>query len=56
MTIKERIESYYINGYGFPKKYYTDTNLDNFVKKGTLTQEEADAMKAKKAGNTVEGE
>lgn len=48
MTISERIESYYIRGYGFPKKYYTDNDLDKFVKRNMITQEQANKIKALK--------
>lgn len=48
MTILERIKEYYINGYGFPKKYYSDGDLEKFVEKGLITSEQADLIKGSK--------
>ena len=48
MTLIEKIEEYYIKGYGFPVKYYTDKNLDKFVKNNIITKEQAKAIKEKK--------
>ena len=42
------IRKYYLEGYGYPKRYYSDTDLDKFVSKGMLTKEQAESLKAKK--------
>lgn len=42
------IRKYYIEGYGYPKKYYTDVDLDKFVVKGMITQQQSDELKAEK--------
>lgn len=55
MNWYERIRSYYIDGYGFPKKYYTDKNLASLVKMGKITQEQADQIKAEKAAKETGG-
>ncbi len=48
MTIAERIKEYYINGYGFPKKYYSDGDLDSFAAKNIISADEAARIKAVK--------
>ena len=48
------IRKYYIEGYGYPKKYYTDVDLDKFVVKGMITQQQSDELKAEK-GSDKEG-
>ena len=39
------IKKYYLEGYGYPKRYYSDTDLDKFVSKGMLTKEQAELKK-----------
>ena len=48
MALYDKIKSYYIDGYGYPTKYYTDANLDNFVKNGLITQEQAEEIRQEK--------
>lgn len=42
------IETYYLKGYGVPRKFYTEKNLENFVKKGMISQEQMNELVAKK--------
>ena len=51
MTSKlyETIRKYYLDGYGAPKKYYTETELMAFVKSGVITQQEMDEIIGAKA-------
>ncbi len=44
----ELIKKYYIDGYGYPKKYYTDEDIDNFVNKGIITLNQAEQIKVLK--------
>ena len=46
LIVYDKIKTYYIDGYGFPKKYYNDTDLDRFVAHNLITREEADEIKA----------
>ena len=45
------IRKYYLEGYGYPKKYYTDVDLDKFVVKGMITQQQSDELKAEKGSD-----
>lgn len=42
------IETYYLKGYGVPRKFYTEKNLETFVKRGMITQDQMDELVAKK--------
>lgn len=45
------IRKYYIEGYGYPKRYYSDADLDKFVSKGMLTKEQSESLKAEKGSD-----
>lgn len=44
----ELIKRYYVEGYGFPRKFYTDADLEVFISKNMITQEEANKIKSLK--------
>ena len=44
------IRKYYLEGYGYPKKYYTDADLDKFVVKDMITQQQSE-LKAEKGSD-----
>ena len=45
------IRKYYLEGYGYPKKYYPDADLDKFVVKDMITQQQSDELKAEKGSD-----
>lgn len=45
MNYYELIKKYYTEGYGVPKKYYTDEQVDSFVPK-FITEEQASEIKS----------
>lgn len=45
------IRKYYLEGYGYPKKYYTEADLDKFVVKDMITQQQSDELKAEKGSD-----
>lgn len=44
IDMTEKIRSYYLYGYGYPVKYYTEANLKAFVKKKMITEEAMNEM------------
>lgn len=44
----EQIRRYYVEGYGMPKTYYTDAQLDAFAAKKMITKAEAEKIRAEK--------
>lgn len=53
MSFADKIYEYYINGYGIPKKYYTDSHLDMFLKNKMITQKQVDLWKLEKQEETA---
>ena len=47
----ETVKKYYLEGYGVPKKYYSDSDLAAFVKSGIITEQEKDEILSQKAGD-----
>lgn len=44
----DAIKKFYLEGYGMPKKYYTDDDLEIFYNNGKITKEEMEELKEQK--------
>lgn len=51
-----RIARYYLEGYGMPKRYYSEEELTRLCEKGALTQEEMQALRLEKQKRAGGGE